>query len=94
MKTNVERIAVGYCRVSTDKQREESIDHQKREIQKYADENNIKTSNQLYVFQREGFFANSSIYLDDSDKLNITSNSPREMSVFHSQQINLFNNWR
>ncbi len=45
MKTNVERIAVGYCRVSTDKQREESIDHQKREIQKYADENNIKIIN-------------------------------------------------
>ena len=35
------KIAVGYCRVSTDKQREESIDYQQREIQKYADENNI-----------------------------------------------------
>ena len=37
-----ETIAVGYCRVSTDKQREESLDHQKCEIQKYADENRIK----------------------------------------------------
>ncbi len=35
------KIAVGYCRVSTDKQREESLDHQQREIQKYADEHNI-----------------------------------------------------
>ena len=41
MKNNVEKIAVGYCRVSTDKQREESIDHQQREIQKYADDNGI-----------------------------------------------------
>ena len=41
MKNTAKNIAVGYCRVSTDKQREESIDHQQREIQKYADENGI-----------------------------------------------------
>lgn len=35
-------VAVGYCRVSTDEQRKESIDHQQREIQKYADENGIE----------------------------------------------------
>ena len=37
MIKNKENFAVGYCRVSTDKQREESLDHQQREIQKYAD---------------------------------------------------------
>ena len=42
MKNTADKIAVGYCRVSTDKQREESIDHQQREIQKYADENGIR----------------------------------------------------
>lgn len=35
-------VAVGYCRVSTDGQREESLDNQQREIQKYADEKGIK----------------------------------------------------
>lgn len=34
--------AVGYCRVSTDGQREESLDNQQREIQKYADEKGIR----------------------------------------------------
>jgi len=34
--------AVGYCRVSTEGQTEESLDNQQREIQKFADENNIK----------------------------------------------------
>lgn len=33
--------AVGYCRFSSDNQREESIDAQKRAISKYAEENNI-----------------------------------------------------
>ena len=42
MKNTAVNIAVGYCRVSTDKQREESLDHQQREIEKYADENGIK----------------------------------------------------
>ena len=42
MKNTSDKIAVGYCRVSTDKQREESLDHQQREIQKYADENGIE----------------------------------------------------
>ena len=36
------RYAVGYCRVSTEGQREESIANQKYEIQKYADENGIE----------------------------------------------------
>lgn len=39
-KTN-NNFAVGYCRYSSDNQREESIEAQKRAIQKYADENNI-----------------------------------------------------
>lgn len=38
----VDKIAVGYCRVSTDKQREESLDNQQREIQKYANEQGIR----------------------------------------------------
>ena len=42
LKTN---IAVGYCRFSSNGQREESIDAQKRAIQKYADENNLIISN-------------------------------------------------
>lgn len=42
MKNTVKNVAVGYCRVSTDKQREESLDHQQREIEKYAEENGIK----------------------------------------------------
>ena len=42
LKTN---IAVGNCRFSSNGQREESIDAQKRAIQKYADENNLIISN-------------------------------------------------
>ena len=42
MKMDNRKMAVGYCRVSTDKQREESIDHQQREIQRYADDNGIQ----------------------------------------------------
>ena len=45
MNKESNKVAVGYCRVSTDKQREESLDHQQREIQKYADENGIKIIN-------------------------------------------------
>ena len=41
MIKNKENFAVGYCRVSTDEQRKESLDHQQCEIQKYADENGI-----------------------------------------------------
>lgn len=33
MNKESNKVAVGYCRVSTDKQREESLDHQQREIQ-------------------------------------------------------------
>ena len=40
-----DNIAVGYCRYSSNGQREESIDAQKRAIQKYADENNLIISN-------------------------------------------------
>lgn len=39
-KTN-DNFAVGYCRFSSDNQREESIDAQKRAIKKYAEENGI-----------------------------------------------------
>lgn len=42
MSKTEKKFAVGYCRVSTDEQRKESIDHQQREIQKYADENGIE----------------------------------------------------
>ena len=58
----------------------------------FNSENNIGTFNQRYVFQNEGDITNDVIYLDNNDTLNITSNSPWEMSVFHSQKINLFNN--
>ena len=34
-------LAVGYCRFSSDNQREESIDAQKRAITKYAEENGL-----------------------------------------------------
>lgn len=33
MSKTEKKFAVGYCRVSTDEQRKESIDHQQREIQ-------------------------------------------------------------
>ncbi len=41
MNKEPKKVAVGYCRVSTTKQREESIEHQKSEIKKYADEHKI-----------------------------------------------------
>ena len=46
--------AVGYCRFSSDNQRNESIDAQKRAIQNYADENNIIVTNWYLDYAQSG----------------------------------------
>ncbi len=46
--------AVGYCRFSSDNQRNESIDAQKRAIQNYADENNIIITNWYLDYAQSG----------------------------------------
>ena len=52
--SNKEKTAVGYCRFSSDHQRSESIDAQKRAIQQYADENGIIILNWYLDYAQSG----------------------------------------
>jgi len=67
---NRDKTAVGYCRFSSDHQRSESIDAQKRAIQQYADENGIYILEWYLDYAQSGTTANRKEFqkmIDDSE---------------------------